>query len=136
MNMQEIESSLKGKEGFFGNIRDVLAPEGFSLANWDYHQGYLDRKLDDKGMVYLRLPIQVEEGNLDNTDALIQFGTPFVLKHVYQTGTEENIGYSIVPNVAALVNQFQEPVDKDAPVEEDWVEVAAQVVRGVEKLFP
>lgn len=134
--MQQIESSLKGKEGVYGEIRDILEPEGFSLANWNYQQGYLDRKLDDKGMVYLRLPIRVEEGMLDNTDALLQFGTPFVLKHVYQTGTEENVGYYLGPNASALVNQFQEPVDKDAPVEEEWIHTATQVVREVEKRFP
>jgi hypothetical protein len=133
--MQSIESRLAGVQGTFGTIRENLAPDGFSLANWDYQWGFFDRKLDEQGMVYLRLPFEVVQGKLDNAEARIQFGTPFVLKHVYQTGIEEHIGYTSGPLVAPLVNQFQEPVDKDAPVEEQWMKQAETIVRQLEKRF-
>jgi hypothetical protein len=132
--MQPIHSSLTGKQGTFGYFRDSLAPDGFTLANWDYRKGYLDRQLDDKAMVFLRLPLEVREGELDNPDALLELGTPFVLKHVYQTGVEENIGYTN-PVTSPLMNQFQEPIDKDAPVDQAWIEKAKSIVRELEERF-
>jgi hypothetical protein len=135
MIMQPIESSLKGRTDIFADVRDVLAPEGFTLANWDYQQGFFDCQLDDKAMVFLRLPVEVREGQLDYPDALIEFGTPFVLKHVYQTGLDPDIGYATGPQTAALVNQFQEPADKDAPIESHWIQKGEQLVRKVEELI-
>lgn len=132
--MQPIHSSLTGKRGTLDYFRDALAPEGFTLANWDYHRGYLDCQLDDKAVVFLRLPVEVLEGELDNSDAFLELGTPFVLKHVYQTGVEENIGY-INPVTTPLLNQFQEPVNKDAPVEQTWIDKATTIVRRLEERF-
>jgi hypothetical protein len=132
--MQPIHSSLTGKQGTFGYFRDSLAPDGFTLANWDYRKGYLDRQLDDKAMVFLRLPVEVREGELDNPESLLELGTPFVLKHVYQTGVEENIGYTN-PVTSPLMNQFQEPIDKDAPVDQAWIEKAKSIVRELEERF-
>ncbi|MFY0546170.1 YugN family protein [Brevibacillus sp. H7] len=133
--MQPIHSSLTGKQGTYEYYREALAPDGFTLANWDYQNGYLDRQLDDKAMVFLRLPIEVRQGELDRPDSLIEFGTPFVLKHVYQTGVEENIGYSATPATAPLMNQFQEPINKDAPIESVWIEKAEAIVRELEQRF-
>lgn len=132
--MQPIHSSLTGKQGTFGYFRDSLAPDGFTLANWDYRKGYLDRQLDDKAMVFLRLPVEVREGELDNPESLLELGTPFVLKHAYQTGVEENIGYTN-PVTSPLMNQFQEPIDKDAPVDQAWIEKAKSIVRELEERF-
>ncbi len=134
MEMQPIDSSLTGTRGTFGYFRESLEPNGFTLANWDYHRGFFDRKLDDQGMVYLRLPVTVKEGELDSPDAWLELGTPFVLKHVYQTGVEEDIGY-YVPVASAAMNQFQEPADKDAPVEQVWMRKAEAIVRELEKRF-
>lgn len=133
--MKEIESSLNGRTDIFADVRDILAPEGFTLANWDYDGGYFDCQLDEKAMVYLRLPVEVRQGQLDYPDAVIQFGTPFVLKHVYQTGIDPDIGYATGPQVAAMVNQFQEPAEKDAPVEPHYVEKGKQLLRKVENIM-
>lgn len=130
--MKTIDSRLTGVQGTFGIVRDTLSAEEFSLANWEYDGGYFDRKLDDKGMVYLRLPIEVQEGQLDAPEARIVFGTPFVLKHVYQTGIEENIGYYASQYLAPVMNQFQEPVDKDAEVGQEWVDKASDILRYIE----
>lgn len=131
--MQPIESNIEGVQGTFGRFRQLLEPDGFALANWEYQYGFFDKKLDDRGMVFLRLPFEVSQGKLDNDDAWIRFGTPFVLKHVYQTGLDPDIGYGAGPNMSALVNQFQEPEDKDAPLEDVWVEHAREVVRRLEQ---
>lgn len=128
-----IQSSLTGVQGTFGIIRDSLAQDDFSLANWEYDGGYFDRKLDEAGTVFLRLPFEVMQGKLDDADARIQFGTPFVLKHEYQTGLDQDIGYATGPLVAPVVNQFQEPVNKDAEVEEEWVQQAAGIVQMIER---
>jgi len=132
--MQPIESKLTGQQKTFGMVREVLEADGFTLANnWEYDRGLFDCKLDDQGTVFLRLPFTVVHGKLDFPDTRIEFGTPFVLKHLYQEGIEKNIGYSIGPNVAAAINQFQEPVEKDAPVEAKWVEQAKMILGLVEQ---
>ncbi len=133
--MKTIQSSLTGVQGAFGQIRDSLARHEFTLANWEYDGGYFDRKLDEneQGMIFLRLPIEVMYGNLDEADARIKIGTPFVLKHVYETGIDEDIGYVTGPLVAPVVNQFQEPVYKDAAVDEKWVQQATEILRRIEQ---
>ncbi|QQE73877.1 hypothetical protein KDJ56_18695 [Brevibacillus composti] len=132
--MKTIQSSLAGTRGTYGYFREALEPDGFTLANWDYDQGYLDKKLDDQGMVYLRIPVQVQEGELDAADAWLEMGTPFVLKHVYQRDVEEDIGYYSAV-ASAVMNQFQEPVDKDDAVEDHWVRKAEAIVRDLEIRF-
>lgn len=129
--MKTIPSSLTGTRGTFGYIREALQPD-FTLANWDYEHGYFDRKLDDRGMVYLRLPVKVLQGELDSADAWLEMGTPFVLKHVYQTGVEEDIGY-LEPVASAMMNQFQEPMDKDADLEQKWINKAQAIVKELER---
>ncbi|WP_126425291.1 YugN family protein [Brevibacillus marinus] len=131
--MEQLDSTIVGKRGSFGQIRDILAEDGFTLANWDYDRGFLDRQLDDQAMVFLRIPIEVRHGYLDEGDAQIELGTPFVLKHIYQTGVDENTGYQSGNLVAPLTNQFQEPLEKDAPLEEAWVRKAEMVLRRIER---
>lgn len=131
--MHIINSTIAGKQAVFGDIRSRLDRFDFVLANWDYDRGFFDRQLDDKSMVFVRIPFEVREGELDNVDARIEFGTPFVLKHVYQTGVEEEIGYNASHVVSPLLNQFQEPIDKDAPVEESWVRQGEEIVRALEQ---
>lgn len=128
--MKSIQSSLPGTRGTFGFFREALGPN-FSLANWDYEQGYFDQALDDQNMVYLRLPIKVLQGELDSADAWVELGTPFVLRHVYQTGVEQDIGF-YEPLASSAMNQFQEPLDKDAKVSSRCVHQAEAIVRELE----
>lgn len=131
--MQPITSSLEGKQSTYGELLEQLSPEGFNLANWEYDGGYFDRKLDEKGMVFLRIPVAVREGELDNADARLEIGQPFVLKHVYQTGNDPDTGYMGSHVIQPLINQFQEPVDKDAPLDGNWVNRAEEIVRRLER---
>ncbi|MFS0556199.1 YugN-like family protein [Brevibacillus sp. 179-C9.3 HS] len=128
--MKQINSSLPGTRATFGYFREALQPH-FTLSNWDYEQGYFDRALDDKNMVFLRLPVKVLQGELDSPDAWLEMGQPFVIRHVYQTGVEEDIGY-MEPLASGLVNQFQEPVDKDAQIDSRWIRKAEAVVKELE----
>jgi len=131
--MREIQnSSLPGTRGTYGYFQGALQPD-FTLANWDYEHGYFDCMLDEQGMVYLRLPVKVLQGELDSPDAWLEMGTPFVIKHVYQTGVEQDLVNASV--ATALVNQFQEPVDKDAQVEDRWMKQAEEVVNHVEAIL-
>ncbi|USG64867.1 YugN-like family protein [Brevibacillus ruminantium] len=132
--MKTIQSSLEGTRATYGYFRESLEPDGFTLSNWDYNGGFLDKKLDDEGMVYLRIPVQVQEGELDGADAWLEMGTPFVLKHVYQQDVEEDIGYISAVGSAAM-NQFQEPVDKDGEVEDYWLRKAEAIIRDLENRF-
>lgn len=134
MYMQAVSSSLEGKQAAYGDLKKQLEPEGFVLANWEYDGGYLDRKLDDADMVFLRIPIAVREGELDNHDARVEIGQPFVLKHVYQAGNDPDTGYMGSNVLSPLMNQFQEPIDKDAPLESHWVAKAEEILRTVELL--
>ncbi|MGG1662438.1 YugN family protein [Brevibacillus sp. NRS-1366] len=128
--MKPIKSSLQGTRGTFGYFREALQPN-FTLANWDYEQGFFDRTLDDRNTVYLRLPVKVLQGELDSPDAWLEIGEPFVLRHVYQTGLDEDIGY-VEPLVSSVMNQFQEPVDKDAQIDSRWVRKAEAIVKELE----
>lgn len=132
--MHVIESSITGISGNFEEIRDAIDNDGFTLANWDYDHGFFDKQLDEKAMVFLRIPIEVIDGQLDSIDAFIRFGTPFVLKHVYQTDVEVDPG-DTTGLFSSFVNQFQEPADKDASVEAHWVEKATEVLRQLEQKF-
>ncbi|GIO08245.1 hypothetical protein J31TS6_42730 [Brevibacillus reuszeri] len=127
--MKTIKSSLQGTKGTFGYLREALP--NFTLANWDYEHGFFDRVLDDRNMVFLRLPVKVVTGELDSEDAWLEIGEPFVLRHVYQTGVEEDIGY-MEPMVSGVMNQFQEPVDKDAQIDPRWIRKAEAIVKELE----
>jgi hypothetical protein len=129
-----LDSALAEREEAFDKVRTFLHGFEFVLGgNWDYEHGYFDRYLDEGHKVWLRIPFEVTHGALDGdsetTDAVIHIGSPFVLKHVYNEGLDKE---AQVRTYGALIDQFQEPVDKDAPVESDWVEKAKQLLRQIE----
>lgn len=133
--MIPLDSSIINREEGFDQARHYLHKFDFTLGgNWDYDHGYFDRSLDEANKVWLRIPFNVTHGALDGdtdaTNAIVRFGTPFVLKHIYNEGLDKEAQIS---TYGALVNQFQEPVDKDAPVEDEWVSKAKEILRKVEK---
>lgn len=132
--MVPLESTLVGREEAFNQVRQYLNTKEFSLGgNWDYDHGYFDRYLDEAHKVWLRIPFQVTHGVLDgdneSTTAVIEIGSPFVLKHVYNEGMDKNAQAGFV---TSLVNQFQDPLDKNAPVEDKWVSQAKALLKEVE----
>ncbi|MDQ1910155.1 YugN-like family protein [Paenibacillus sp. GD4] len=133
--MIPINSSIENTQEPFDKIRNYLHSFEFVLGgNWDYEHGYFDRYLDEGHKVWLRIPFEVThgrlEGDTDATDAVIRVGTPFVLKHVYNEGLDKE---AQIRTYGALVDQFQEPVDKDAPVDDKWVQQAKDMLQEVER---
>ncbi|MEK8126974.1 YugN family protein [Paenibacillus filicis] len=129
-----LESKLVGVEEPFDKAISVLQPLEFALGgNWDYEHGCFDRYLDEGHKVWLRIPFEVTHGLLEGehggTGTVIQLGSPFVLKHLYNEGLDAEAQIRVV---GALIDQFQEPVDKDAPVEDKWIDQARSLLQEVE----
>ncbi|MBO8173354.1 MAG: hypothetical protein H0Z33_15905 [Bacillaceae bacterium] len=141
--MYPVESNIEGKQARYGDIRKKLEEEGFVLGeNWDYQAGFLDGVLKQEydNTLYLRIPVEVVEGELDSDDALLRAGTPFLLKHRvntgYSQGHTENPTYDPL-QAGYLVNQFQEPLDRDEELDnvDYWAEQARHRLSRIEYLF-
>jgi hypothetical protein len=133
--MIPLQSTLENYEDQFMTIKQALTDYKFELGgNWDYKMGYFDRNLDNDNKVWLRIPFQVTDGKLDSESlengAKVRLGEPFVLKHLYNEGLDAEAS---VMTYKALVDQFQDPVQADAPVESHWVDQARTLIKEVEK---
>jgi hypothetical protein len=133
--MIPIQSTLTEREFEYATMKDYLQRYGFTLGgNWDYDHGSFDKQLDGEAQkVWLRIPFDVARGELDSEreglDTLIRFGTPYVLKHLYNEGSDPEASFH---TYGALLDQFQTPIDADASVEDNWVIRARQVMAEVE----
>ncbi|MFD0590795.1 YugN family protein [Paenibacillus sp. GCM10027627] len=136
--MIPISSDVEGKEKKFTEMQVFLANREFALGgNWDYDKGSFDRALDEDHKVWLRLPFQVVDGNLDSelseNNAQIRFEQPYVLKHLYNEGNDPEASVRVV---GAMFDQFQAPVDPDAKVERRWIDRGTEIVRELERSIP
>lgn len=132
--MVPLQSAFEHKEERYDNVRSMMESHGFVVGgNWDYEKGSFDISLDDRNMVWLRIPFTVPDGNFDpevgTSNCLVKWGTPYVLKHVYQEGVDRS-GESGV--FSGMFNQFQEPVDADDQIEPHWIERANNILRQIE----
>lgn len=135
--MKTLISSLEQVQESFDSVRAHLQEFEFALGgNWDYDHGYFDRYLDEAHKVWLRIPVQVVTGRIDgdaeSTDAIVEVGTPFVLKHVYNEGLDNG---AEAETYGALIDQFQTPLDSDAEIEDKWVKEAASLLQKVEQAW-
>jgi hypothetical protein len=135
--MIPLQSDLTNHEEAFNQVSNHLHEFEFALGgNWDYEHGYFDRYLDEDHRVWLRIPFEVThgvlEGDTDATDAIVCLGTPFVLKHIYNDGLDKE---AQIHTYGGLIDQFQEPLDKDAPIEDEWVNKAKEMLGKVERVF-
>jgi hypothetical protein len=136
-----INSEIAGRVAKYGDIKEYFEKEGFILGgNWDYEGGYFDKELsqDIGETVYLRIPVMVEQGMLDDAEALVKFGTPFVVKHVVHTGSEEDQeqnAFMDQTGLSPLLNQFQTPIDTDGDIDmpEYWVEKSQEAINKILK---
>lgn len=133
--MIPLQSAIENIKLFYADIRQDLSTYQFSLGgNWDYDHGYFDRGLDEANKVWLRIPFQVVNGVLDadreDTKTEIKLGKPFVLKHIYNEGLDPEARYM---TYGGLLDQFQDPLEKDADVEEEWIQKAAALLKQVEQ---
>ena len=112
--MIQLQSDIEGKRAYFGVVRQLFDLNGCSFcSNFDYDQGKFDSVLwrDGGETIYLRIPINVLEGALDHSNAYIEFGTPYLIKHVVNLGLDYD-EHSLLTGTTGLT-QFQEPLDKD-----------------------
>lgn len=113
--MLELDTSIEGKLASFGVLRDKAVNHGYHFGGgWDYHKGSFDSILHREGgeTIYLRVPFEVHEGELDDYQTSIKFTKPYVIKHVVNTGLDKD-GSSLI---SGSFNQFQEPLDRDAQI--------------------
>lgn len=135
--MQKLSSGLASLQVAYIQAQEGLDDLGFNLGgNWDYKTGSLDRALDREHKVWLRLPFEVERGELDaeaeKTDAVIRFGQPYVLKHVYEEGLDQD---AQPRTLGGFFDQFAAPSDPDAEIEDAWIREAESVLAEAEQRF-
>lgn len=134
--MKPIQSVFENRIEDFDRMKDYLYRYQFTLGgNWDYDHGCFDRSLDDANKVWLRLPFEVTRGRLEgaetpNPGTQIRIGTPFVVKHLYNDGEDPE---AVARTIGALFDQFQDPIDSDASLEEAWVRKGTELLREVEQ---
>ncbi len=130
--MIPLHSDLEGKIALFGEAKHVFEKHGYVFGgNWDYHCGCFDSILHRDGgeTVYLRVPFCVVDGELDRYDAHIQFETPYIVNHIVNVGIDKE-GTSLL---GAALNQFQEPLDPDGPIQQKsyWEKIGQQSLERV-----
>ncbi|WP_121613817.1 YugN family protein [Mesobacillus foraminis] len=132
--MIKLETELEGKKALYGEVSEILRNHGFDIGgNWDFEQGMFDKPLsagEDGETIYLRLPFDVVDGEMDNDNALLVFRTPFVLKHVEDVEVD---GEDSAVLTTSGLEQFRSPADKDAPIQHksSWAESGEQEVARV-----
>jgi hypothetical protein len=132
--MIKLNSIIEEKKANFGAVRNVFHSHGCSFcSNFDYDQGKFDAVLWREGgeTIYLRVPFYVLEGELDHSNAYIQFGTPYVIKHVVNIGLDydENSFLTATTGLA----QFQEPLDKDGYINDKsrWAKAGEETIERI-----
>lgn len=132
--MITLESELTDNIYVFHELEQALTPLGFSLAdNWEYDHGYLDYKIDDQeGYQYLRIPFEVTASDFDSPSdsTMVIIRQPYLLSHVYQDSIDDHVREG---NFRAMVDQFQEPKDKDGEFPEKFISTGKQVLEDAEQ---
>lgn len=121
--MIELKSTLPGKKALFGDACKILGEHGIEMGgSWDFDNGHFDAILnqDSDDTMYMRIPFVVVDGMLDDDNAFIEFGTPFIIRHLLNIGLDDDDSPVLA---AAGLDQFQTPDNPDAPIvySEKWV---------------
>lgn len=132
-NMLKLQTDIEGKKVYFGEVRNVFNANGFTFcSNFEYTHGKFDMNLCREGgeTIYIRVPFNVLHGELDRPNAYIQFGQPYVIKHVVNIGLDWDENSLLT---ATGFNQFQNPVDKDGNIldKSRWEAAGEQMVHRV-----
>ncbi|REB05627.1 hypothetical protein DVB69_15295 [Sporosarcina sp. BI001-red] len=115
--MIHLKSKIEGKTVKYGGALKLFKDAGMDIGGgWEYDHGMFDTILFQRKetTIYLRVPFKVLEGELDSSNTIIHFQTPFVIKHVMNVGLDEED--SATMTVAGL-EQFQAPQNPDAPID-------------------
>lgn len=132
--MIKLNSIIEEKKVNFGVARSIFNSLGCSFcSNFEYDQGKFDAVLWREGgeTIYLRVPFFVLEGELDHSNAYIQFGTPYVIKHVVNIGLDYDEN-SLLTATTGLA-QFQEPLDRDGYIGDKsrWAQVGEETIERI-----
>jgi len=133
--MIPLESRIENLRANYGELKSAFEQQGFTLGGgYEYDHGYFDKALDwendQEHRAYLRVPVYSVEGNIEENDATVRLGKPFVLKHGFQTGPDDRVSTGVI---SGLIDQFAEPADKDDAVEPEWVERAKSALNELEQ---
>lgn len=130
--MIELPSQIENQQFTLIDLEKKLKPLGYDIGgNWDYDHGYFDYKINDEGSyLFLRVPFTAIDKQLDERGVVVQLGQPFLLSHLYNKGLDDHVAD---PN--PLVNQFSEPVDKDAEFPQQWVLTGQKLVAELEAVL-
>jgi len=128
--MIHLETDIEGKQMYFGQAQKDLKKHGFVMGgNWEYDSGMFDGIVhrEDGETIYIRMPFEVLEGELDHTDAFIEFQKPFIIKHVVNLGLDKDENSLLT---VTGFSQFQEPLDKDGYIHDKskWEEFGEDIV--------
>ncbi|GGB61233.1 hypothetical protein F3157_16995 [Virgibacillus dakarensis] len=131
--MLKLNTEIEGKRAYFGNVYKMFKANGYALCgNWEYDKGKFDMVLCREGgeTIYIRVPFDVLEGQLDHPRTYIQFRQPYVIKHVVHTGLDWD-GNSLLTTTG--FSQFQEPVDRDGNIldKSRWEDAGERAVQDL-----
>jgi hypothetical protein len=131
--MLKLQTELDGQRASFGVVSDCIQGLGYHLGgNWDYHKGCFDHILCREGgeTIYIRIPFFVTDGELDDYNASIEFGTSYVIKHVVHVGLDSD--ESSLLNATGF-SQFQQPIDTDGKIinKNRWIHAGEVAVKDL-----
>lgn len=131
--MLQLDTDIEGLQMTFGEARKELKKHNLVLGgDWDYDRGLFDGILNREGgeTIYVRLPFNVIKGELDKRSAVIEFGRPYVIKHVVHVGLDKDSNSLLT---ATGLKQFQEPLDKDGYIydKSKWQEFGEEAVGDI-----
>ncbi|HLR02142.1 MAG TPA: YugN family protein [Virgibacillus sp.] len=131
--MLNLETDIEGKQMRFGHAKRSLKKHGFVLGGgWEYDAGIFDGIMHRDGgeTIYVRIPFRVLQGELDKSNAFIEFETPYVIKHVVHVGLERDEN-SLLSTTG--FNQFQKPLDKDGYIHDKskWQEFGEETIGDI-----
>lgn len=135
--MIHLDTDMEGKQMTFGYAQQNLKKFGFNMGgSWEYDRGMFDGIIHRDGgeTIYIRMPFQVLEGELDRQDAWIEFQKPFVIKHVVNVGLDKDSNSLLT---ATGFSQFQEPLDKDGHIRDKskWQEFGEEAIGDILNLL-
>ena len=134
--MIEVPSKVEGKQFDLFELEQKLKPIGYTIGgNWDYDHGAFDYKIngsEDEGYQFIRLPFQAVDGQLDDNNCTVKLGRPFLLSHVFEAELDDEASTG---TFSGTFNQFQEPVDKDASVPQQFIEEGKALAQELEMLL-
>ncbi|MFX3675319.1 MAG: YugN family protein [Paenisporosarcina sp.] len=132
--MIELHSSLEGKQFEKGHLEDFLTSNGFTVGGgWDYDHAYFDYVFQKKPYYdVLRIPVSVKSGDFEQASAKLECGVPFLLRHCYQYGIDDEKD-ALFGVGGGLLNQFQKPTDKDAQISDKLVAQGTELLKVLDR---